>query len=92
MDLEQITYVLTNMVSLFLSALQLLMFIRAILSWLPIDDDHAFVIFVYNITEIVIFPVRTILERSETVASMPIDLSFFVTFILLSILQTALVL
>ena len=46
--------------------------------------------FIYQVTEVVIYPVRCILERCEFFTSLPLDLSFFVTFILLSILQTAL--
>ena len=78
------------MVSVFLGGMELLMFVRAILSWLPMDEESGFAAFVYHITEIVIYPVRCILERSETIAALPLDLSFFVTFMLLSFLQTAL--
>ncbi len=80
-------YVFTNLVSFFLMALEMMMFIRAVLSWLPIDDDSPVVSFVYAMTEPVIAPVRILLERSETVRSLPIDLSFFVAFILLSVVQ-----
>ncbi len=80
-------YVFTNLVSFFLMALEMMMFIRAVLSWLPIDDDSPVVSFVYTMTEPVIVPVRILLERSETVRSLPIDLSFFVAFILLSVVQ-----
>lgn len=74
----------------FLVILQLLMMVRAILSWIPTDEESAFSAFVYHITEIVIYPVRCILERSETIASLPIDISFFVTFLLISGLETLL--
>lgn len=53
-------------------------------------EDNAFAVFVYQVTEFVIYPVRCLLERSEFIASMPLDLSFFVTFILLSVVQTLL--
>lgn len=84
------TILLTNTVVVFLGALQMLMFVRAILSWLPIDDDSPLFAVIYHITEIVIAPVRAILERSEALASLPIDMSFFVTFMLLSFIQSIL--
>ena len=88
--MSAVTYLLGQAVIAFIGIMQLLMMVRAILSWLPTDDDNAFTAFVFNVTEIVIYPVRCILERSETIASMPIDLSFFVTFLLLSVLETLL--
>ena len=88
--MQQITYVFANMAYLLIGAIQFLMLIRAILSWLPMLEENNITTFIYQVTEVVIYPVRCLLERSETVASLPMDLSFFVTFILLSILQTAL--
>lgn len=86
--MDQLTYVISKAVYYFIGALQILMFIRAILSWLPIDEDSPIVTFIYNVTETVIFPVRSLLERSEQIASLPIDVSFFVTFLLLSLVQS----
>lgn len=88
--MQQITYVFANMAYLLIGAIQFLMLIRAILSWLPMLEENNITTFIYQVTEVVIYPVRCLLERSEAVASLPMDLSFFVTFILLSILQTAL--
>ncbi len=88
--MSQVTYVVANAANLLIGALQLLMFVRAIFSWLPMADDNAFTEFVYSVTEVVIYPVRCLLERSEFVMSLPIDLSFFIAFVLLSVLQTAL--
>ena len=88
--MSTVTYLLGQAIVVFIGIMQLLMMVRAVLSWLPMDEDNAFVEFVYNITEIIIYPVRCILERSETIASMPLDLSFFVTFLLLSLLETLL--
>ncbi len=88
--MNQITYLITNVAYLFVAALQLLMFIRAILSWIPMMEENTFTIFVYQITETVIYPVRCILDRFELFATLPIDISFFVTFVLLSVLQTVL--
>ena len=88
--MTQITYVFANVAYLLIGAIQTLMFIRAILSWLPMLEENSITDFIYQVTEVVIYPVRCILERFPAVASMPLDLSFFVTFILLSVLQTAL--
>ena len=88
--MQQLTYVFANVAYLLIGAIQTLMFIRAILSWLPMLEGNSLTEFVYQVTEVVIYPVRCVLERIEALAALPLDLSFFVTFILLSILQTLL--
>ena len=88
--MPQITYVFAKVAYLLNGAIQTLMFIRAILSWLPMLEENSITDFIYQVTEVVIYPVRSDLERFEFFTSLPLDLSFFVTFILLSVLQTAL--
>ncbi len=83
----QFVFVITQFVRLFLSILQFLMMIRAIMSWLPFDEESNVVSFIMMVTEPVIMPVRMLLDRFEWVHELPIDISFLVAFILLSILQ-----
>ena len=83
----QIFYVLTATVRYLITAVQLLMFARAILSWLPVEEDSPIVNFLYAVTEPVIAPVRAVIERFGWFEGMPIDMSFFITFILLSFLE-----
>ena len=83
-------YVLSGVVSLLLSIVLFLMLIRAIFSWFPSDEDSAFAQLLFVTTEPFILPVRAILERFEFFRSMPIDMSFFITAMLLSILRSLL--
>lgn len=85
--LYQITYVIVQTVSVLLSVLQMIMLVRAILSWFPIDEDSSILRFVMLVTEPVILPVRTLFDRFGWFEGMPIDMSFFVTFLLLSLLR-----
>ena len=86
----QIYYVLRATVSYLITAVQFLMFARAILSWLPIDEDNPIVNFLYAVTEPVIMPVRAVIEKFGWFEGMPIDMSFFITFLLLSVLDVIL--
>lgn len=70
--------------------LQLLMFLRALLSWVMPEEDNVISDFVFTATEPLIIPVRNLLERFELVRALPFDISFFVVFILLVILQNVL--
>ena len=83
----QVLYVISATVSYLITAIQFLMFARAILSWLPVDEDSAVGNFLYAVTEPVIMPVRAVIERFGWFEGMPIDMSFFITFLLLSILE-----
>lgn len=80
-------YIVVNTAKLLLNALSFAMFARAILSWLPLDDDNKIESFLYAVTEPVITPVRMLVERSETLSSFPIDISFFITMVLLSLIS-----
>ena len=73
-----------------ISAIQTLMTIRAIMSWFFMPEENALLRFLTVATEPFIIPVRAILQRIEFIASMPIDISFLVTFLLLSVLQSLL--
>ena len=80
----QVLYVVAATVRVIVYALQLLMFARAILSWMPMDEDNAVENFLYSVTEPVIMPVRSVIEHFGWFEGLPIDMSFFITFILLS--------
>lgn len=84
--MQQIVQVIVRLVSILLSALEILMLVRAIQSWLPLDDDNPFHNFVYLVTEPLIAPVRAIVERFPSMQGLPIDISFFITMILLMML------
>ena len=80
--------VATVVVSL-LSVIQLAMMVRAILSWVPMDENR-FTNFLYGITEPVIYPVRALFVRMNWFQQSPLDMSFMITFLLLSVLITLL--
>ena len=64
------------------------MLIRAILSLFT--DGGVILSFVYSITEPIIIPVRKVLEKFNVSSALPIDLSFLITYLLLSVLSTVL--
>ena len=68
----------------------ILMVIRAVLSWLPLDENGAFVNFIYGTTETVILPVRMLLERFDRLKAFPIDIAFLISFVILYLIQAIL--
>lgn len=74
-----------------ISVLELCMLLRAILSWLPIKEDNPFLLFIHMVTEPIVIPVRALFEKMGWFKNSPIDISFFVAYLLLSVLGTVLV-
>jgi len=65
----------------------ILLFIRAILSWLPSGMGKFYKI-VYSITEPVLLPFRRLFERLGIGRNLPIDLSFLAAIIFIRLLIT----
>ena len=78
-------FVVTQVVSLFLYAVELAMFLRAVLSWFPIEPNK-FTNLLYAITEPFIYPIRHLFHRMNWFQDSPLDVPFFVTFLLISVL------
>ena len=87
--MANILYIVKSVIYTAIGALQMAMFARAILSWFP-GVGGRLEEFLYTITEPFIEPVRALLDRVEALRSLPIDISFLVTFILLSMIQSML--
>ena len=78
--------VVTDVVVLLLLGVQIAMMLRAILSWFPMDSNK-FVDFLYVITEPFIVPIRLLFEKLGWFQNLPIDISFMVSYLLLSALS-----
>ena len=73
-----------------LYTLEIAMLLRAIHSWFPISEDNPFVLFVTMLTEPIVAPIRVLFERMNWFQNIPIDISFFVAYLLLSVVSTVL--
>ena len=61
--------------------------IRAILSFVAPEADNPFVGLIVTITEFFVFPIRMICEKHDWFTSLPIDIPFFLGFLLIGALQ-----
>lgn len=83
---DVVVYVVANTVYYLIMVMQVMLLIRAVLSWIT-DEDGALSRFFYYATEPILFPIRKLLERSETIRNMPIDISYMVAMVVLVIIQ-----
>lgn len=79
--------VLKGIITVAVESLQLLMFIRALLSFLAPDSDGVFASFVYTVTEFVVAPVRIFCDERGWFRNLPIDIPFMITFLMLWLMQ-----
>ena len=77
--------IVRNTVYIIIVVLQSAMFLRAIMSWFPFGEGKLSD-FLYALTEPVIFPVRFLFDKMNWSPALPIDIPFFITFLLLSAL------
>ena len=78
--------ILRGTVSLVIVVLESAMFVRAIMSWFPFGEGK-FSDFLYALTEPLILPVRLLFNKMGWGTDLPIDIPFFITFLLLSFLS-----
>ena len=77
---------LKHVVLIFLMALQTAMTLRAILSWFMMGGNK-FMDFLYAITEPFVYPVRALFQRMNWLQGTPIDFSFMITYLLISLIS-----
>lgn len=87
--MDTLFYIVAMTVQLVLSILQLMMLVRAVLSFLPVDGGRLSA-FLTAVTEPVIYPVRCVTERFGIGEGLPIDIPFFITYLLLSLISAVL--
>lgn len=84
-------HTVVNLVHLLIGFFQLTLCISAIISWFPIVNyENAFLRLLDRINDPVLYPARRLVARSSTLSSMPIDISFIITFIGLSFISALL--
>ena len=76
--------ILGNTAMVLLSAVELCMLVRAVLSWFPRREDNPISRFVCMVTEPLIAPIRALFDRMGWFQNFPLDMSFFAAFLLLS--------
>ncbi len=83
-----LSIIIYNILHAIINLYELLLVLRAIISWFPLGFDNPIVSFLYSVTEPVLAPVRNLLFKIPALQSIPIDFSILVVFILLSLLRS----
>lgn len=71
-----------------LEFIKIVIFVRIIISWLPISKDNRFMRFLYDITEPFLAPIRGIIERSAIGKNMMVDFSPIVAYMIIWLVES----
>ncbi len=83
-------YMIRSAALLVLTLLELMMFLRAIMSWFPQVQGNKFHQMMVMLTEPIIMPFRALVERIPALRGFPLDISFSLAFLTLIVLETIL--
>ncbi len=75
-----------RLVRLIFNIAELILLIRAFISWLPVNRDNRFIDLLYKVTEPVLAPVRNLISRIAG-KPLPVDFSPIIVLLLLAILR-----
>ncbi|HCT65325.1 MAG TPA: YggT family protein [Lachnospiraceae bacterium] len=81
---------LLNSIEIFFKLIYFLIFIRIILSWLPGLNQSSLGVFIYNITEPILGPVRHMIDKSPIGGGMMLDFSPIIALFLMNIVSMVL--
>lgn len=83
---------LRTAVVIFFRVTEILIFLRIIFSWLPIDKNNAIFQFLYSVTEPILAPIRNLIARSSFGRNLMIDFSPILAYLLLSFMERIIIL
>ena len=88
--MSYVVNLIKNIALALLSALDIAMFGRAILSWIDPMSEGPLASILYTITEPIILPFRKLFEKMNWFVGVPIDMAFFCAMISIMVLQALL--
>lgn len=80
------SYIIIRTITIFFSVLDIAIFIRCFLSWLPIPRDNPISNIIIGVTEPILSPIRRLFNNSP-IGGGTIDFSPIIAFILLNIVE-----
>lgn len=83
-----ISYIIIATVRLVLLVLRLCMLARALFSFFPAEDNPIIAMLTF-VTEPIIYPVRVVCDKLGLGDGMPVDVPFFIAFIILTVISAA---
>lgn len=84
---DYLFYFLKQFILIFVNAISIAMFVRAIISWFDPMKEMKISYYLFVLTEPVIMPLRKLCERMHWFEGSPLDVPFFMTFLVLMLIE-----
>ncbi len=81
------TYLVRQLAITVITLLEYMLFFRAILSWIPQMRDGKLAQVLYQMTEPLLLPFRSLLSRIPAMRTFPVDISFLLAYICLIVIE-----
>ena len=82
-------HIVVRLVHAFLTVCELALLLDAVLSWFPaVDDDSPAMRLLYSFTDPLLFPARLLVDHSDLLSSLPIDVSYILTIVVISLVNS----
>lgn len=81
--MDYLLFVIIRIVQILLYVLDMAMLLRALLSFLPINEEGVLASLVYGITEPFIMPLRALFDKLGWFEGSPLDMPFFFTYMII---------
>lgn len=81
-------YLFRNTAMLLLTVLEILLLVRALISWFPQIQGSKLHQIVHMVTEPILLPFRNLLRRIPGIQGFPLDLSFLLAYMVLIMVQS----
>jgi len=83
-------YLIYRALNIVITVIEIAIFARVIISWLPISRENRLIILLYQITEPILAPIRAIIQRSALGRNMMFDFSPIIAFLLIRLVRSLL--
>ena len=79
--------IIKKAVDVLLTVIEVLIFLRVIMSWFPVARENPLVNFLYVITEPILGPIRTLIQKSAFGSNFMFDLSPIIVWLIIRVIR-----
>ena len=80
-------YLVYRTISIVFTIIEFAVLARVIISWVPVQKENKLVTFLYQVTEPILAPIRSMVERSSFGKNMMFDVSPIIAFLLIGLIR-----
>lgn len=80
-------YLVYRTISIVFTIIEVAVLARVLISWIPVQKENKLIIFLYQVTEPILAPIRGMIERSSLGKNLMFDVSPIIAFLLIGLVR-----